>query len=51
MTSLLTTETYVVHDGKITGLTVSISPSSRIRLQSALQAQHEGGGDASIQEQ
>jgi hypothetical protein len=50
MTSLVTTETYVVHEGKITCLTVSISSRSRISLQSALQAQHEGG-DASIQEQ
>ena len=49
MTSLVTTETYTVYEGKITCLDVSISSRSRIRLQAALQAQHERG-DASIQE-
>ena len=38
MTSLLTTETYLVQGSRITGLTVSISPKSRRRLQAALQA-------------
>jgi hypothetical protein len=44
MTSLPTTETYLVHGGRITGLTVSVSPKSRIRLQAALQALQTAGG-------
>lgn len=47
LTSLLTTETYLVHGGRITGLTVSIFPKSRIRLQAALQARQTAGGVSS----
>lgn len=39
---LVATEVYVVNEGAITSLTVTISPKTWLRFQCALQVQHEG---------
>ncbi len=44
ITALITSEVYLVNEGKIAFLTLTVSPKSRLGFQTASQYQHNGGG-------